>query len=33
MNLAIRTQNLSRSFKKFDAVENLNLSIPQGENS
>ena len=31
MNIAIRTQNLSRSFKKFNAVENLNLSIQKGE--
>jgi ABC-2 type transport system ATP-binding protein len=31
MNTAIRTQNLSRLFKKINAVEDLNLSIPQGE--
>ncbi len=31
MNTALRTENLSRAFKSFNAVENLNLSIPQGE--
>jgi len=31
MNTALRTENLSRTFKSFNAVENLNLSIPQGE--
>jgi len=28
---AIRTENLTRSFKRFNAVDNLNLSIAQGE--
>ena len=31
MNLAIETQNLSKTYKHFTAVRHLNLSVPQGE--
>lgn len=31
MNTTICTENLSRAFKSFNAVENLNLSIREGE--
>ena len=30
-NLAIETQNLSKAYKDFTAVRQLNLSVPQGE--
>jgi ABC-2 type transport system ATP-binding protein len=31
LNLAIETQNLSKSYKDFTAVRQLNLAVPQGE--
>ncbi len=31
MNLAIETQNLSKTYKHFTAVRHLNLAVPQGE--